>query len=353
MSTESNSVMQVSPTTAMSPDLFRADEPMARKPERAEASFVDTIVGRRGGLRSILSQLKAVAATSATVLITGETGTGKAVIAQAVHELSPRRTKNLVKLNCAAMPAGLLDSELFGHVRGAFTGAIASRTGRLKLADGGTLFLDEIGDMPLELQPKLLRMIQEREFQAVGSTRSTPVDVRVIAATTGDLWQVVQDRKFREDLYYRLNSFPVILPPLRERKEDIPAFVKYFVERSASSMGKVIETIPEETMRAIVSHSWPGNVRELQNYVERGVILAKGVVFRPEPPRERQTLLPKSTNPTLEDTIRAEVRTACQRANWKLSGPRGAAARLGLKRTTLFYMMKRLGIRRPCDPEQN
>jgi formate hydrogenlyase transcriptional activator len=353
MSTESNSVMQVSLTAAMSPDLFRADEPMARKPARAESSFVDTIVGRRGGLRSTLSQLKAVAPTNATVLITGETGTGKAVIAQAVHELSPRRTKNLVKLNCAAMPAALLDSELFGHVRGAFTGAIASRTGRLTLADGGTLFLDEIGDMPLELQPKLLRVIQEHQFEAVGSTRSTPVDVRVIAATTRDLWQMVQDRKFREDLYYRLNSFPVILPPLRERKEDIPAFVKCFVEQSASSMGKVIKTIPGETMRAIVSHSWPGNVRELQNYVERGVILSKGVVFQPEPPRERQTLPLKSMNPTLEDTIREEVRAACQRANWNLSGPRGAAARLGLKRTTLFYMMKRLGIRRPCDPEQN
>ena len=353
MSTESNSVMQVSATTAMSPDLFPADEPMARKPERAEASFVDTIVGRRGGLRSILSQLKAVAPTNVTVLITGETGTGKAVIAQAVHELSPRRTKNLVKLNCAAMPAGLLDSELFGHVRGAFTGAIASHTGRLALAHGGTLFLDEIGDMPLELQPKLLRVIREHEFEAVGSTRTTRVDVRVIAATTGDLWQMVQNRKFREDLYYRLNSFPVLLPPLRERKEDIPAFVKYFVERFASSMGKVIETIPHETMRAIVSHSWPGNVRELQNYVEQGVILSKGIVFRPEPLRERQTLLRGSTNPTLEDTIREEVRAACQRANWKLGGPRGAAARLGLKRTTLFYMMKRLGIRRPCELEQN
>jgi formate hydrogenlyase transcriptional activator len=333
----------------MSPDLFRADEPMVRKTERAEASFVETIVGRCAGLRSILSEVEVVAPTDATVLITGETGTGKAVIAQAVHELSPRRTKNLVKLNCAAMPAGLLDSELFGHVRGAFAGAIASRTGRLKLADRGTLFLDEIADMPLELQPKLLRVLQDRAFEAAGSARTTRVDVRVIAATSGDLWQMVQDRKFREDLYYRLNSFPVNLPPLRERKEDIPAFVKYFVEQSASSMGKVIETIPEETMRAIVSHSWPGNVRELQNYVERGVILSKGVVFRPEPPRERQTLLLKSTNPKLEDTIREEVRAACQRANWKLSGPRGAAARLGLKRTTLFYMMKRLGITRPAD----
>ena len=353
MSTESNSVMQVSLTSAISPNLSRADEPRACKPERAQASFLDTIVGRRGGLRSILAQLKAVAPTNATVLITGETGTGKGVIARALHELSTRRTRNLVKVNCAAMPAGLLDSEFFGHVRGAFTGAITSHTGRFTLADRGTLFLDEIADMPLELQPKLLRVLQDREFEAVGSAHTTRVDVRVIAATSGDLWQMVQDCKFREDLYYRLNSFPVTLPPLRERKEDIPEFVRHFVEQFASATGKVIETIPEETMRAIVSHSWPGNLRELQNYVERGVILSKGVVFRPEPPRERQTPLLRSTNPTLEDTVREEVRVACQRAKWKLGGPDGAAARLGLKRTTLFYMMKRLGIRRPCDPGQN
>jgi formate hydrogenlyase transcriptional activator len=349
MSTASNSVTQVTVTTAMDPNLYGADEPVARKTERAEASFVETVVGRCGGLRSILSEVNVVAPTDSTVLITGETGTGKGVIARAVHELSPRRTRNLVKLNCTAMPAGLLESELFGHVRGAFTGPITSHTGRLTLADGGTLFLDGIGDMPLELQPKLLRLLQEREFETVGSTRTTRVDVRFIAATNGDLRQMVQDRKFREDLYYRLNGFPLILPPLRERKEDIPEFVKYFVDHFASAMGKVIETIPEETMRAIVSHSWPGNVRELQNYVERGVILSKGVVFRPEPPRERQTPLLKSTNPTLEDKVREEIRAACQRANWKLGGPRGAAARLGLKRTTLFYMMKRLGITRPVD----
>ena len=353
MSAESNSVMQVSLTTAMSPDLCCADEPIASKPQREQASFVDTIVGRRGGLRSILSQLKAVAPTNATVLITGESGTGKAVIAQALHELSTRRTKNLVKVNCAAMPAGLLDSELFGHVRRAFTGTITSHTSPFTLADEGTLFLDEIADMPLELQPKVLRVLQEREFEAVGSTRTTQVDVRVLAATSRDLREMVRDREFREDLYYRLNAFPIVLPPLRERKADIPEFVQYFVQESASSMGKVIKIIPGETMRAIVSHSWPGNVRELQNYVERGVILSKGVVFRPEPPREHHTPLLKSTNRTLDDTIREEVRAACQRANWKLSGPRGAAARLGLKRTTLFYMMKRLGIRRPCYPEQN
>jgi formate hydrogenlyase transcriptional activator len=352
MSTASNSITQVTVTTAMDPHLCGADGPMARGTERAGASFVETIVGRCGGLRSILSEVEDVAPTDATVLITGEPGTGKGVIARAVHELSPRRTRNLVKLNCAAMPAGLLESELFGHVRGAFTGSIASHTGRLTLADGGTLFLDGIGDMPLELQPKLLRLLQEHGFETVGSTRTTRVDVRFIAATNVDLWQMVQDRKFREDLYYRLNSFPVILPPLRERKEDIPEFVKCFVERFASSMGKVIETIPEETMRAIVSHSWPGNVRELQSYVERGVILSKGGVFRPRPPEERQAPRLERSNPTLEDKVREEIRAACQRANWMLGGPRGAAARLGLKRTTLFHMMKRLGIRPPSDPEQ-
>jgi formate hydrogenlyase transcriptional activator len=353
MSTESNSVMQISLTTAMSPDLFRADEPMARKPERAEASFVDTIVGRRGGLRSILSQLKAVAPTNATVLITGESGTGKAVIAQALHELSTRRTKNLVKVNCAAMPAGLLASELFGHVRGAFTGAITSHTGRFTLADGGTLFLDEIADMPLELQPKLLRVLQDREFEAAGSARTTRVDVRVLAATNRDLREMVRDREFREDLYYRLNAFSIVLPPLRERKADIPEFVQYFVQEFASSMDKTIEIIPEETMRMLVEHAWRGNIHELQNYVERGVILSNNGVFDPPPPERCEQEPPEIANPTLEDKVRHEILAACQHANWKLSGPRGAAARLGLKRTTLFYMMKRLGIRRPCDPEQN
>ena len=356
MSTALNSVTQViryPQSTPINTTLYRADNQNPRKPERAKASFVETIVGCRGGLRSILSQVKDVAPTNATVLITGETGTGKEVIARAVHEISSRRTRNLVKLNCAAMPAGLLESELFGHVRGAFTGAIASHTGWFTLADRGTLFLDEIGDFPLELQPKLLRILQEREFEAVGSTHTTRVDVRVIAATNGDLWQMVRDGEFREDLYYRLNTFPLVLPPLRDRKEDIPEFVRYFVEHFASSMGKVIDTIPEETMRAIVFHSWPGNVRELQNYVERGVILSKGGVFRPNPPLELRARALKSSNPTLEDKIREEIRAACQRANWVIGGPRGAAARLGLKRTTLFYKMKRLGIRPPSDPEQD
>jgi formate hydrogenlyase transcriptional activator len=341
-------------TSADDPTLY-SEERTARKTEGAESSFLDTIVGRHGSLRSILSQVEAVAGTITTVLITGETGTGKEVIARAIHELSPRRNRNLVKVNCAAMPAGLLESELFGHERGAFTGAINSHLGRFALADRGTLFLDEIGDLPLELQPKLLRVLQEREFEAVGSTRSTRVDVRVVAATNQDLKQMVRDREFREDLYYRLNVFPIYLPPLRERKADIPELVEYFVRQFAASMDKTIETIPEETMRALVRHCWPGNIRELQSYIARGIILSNDGVFEPAPlescaPLE---LEPEVANPTLEDKVRREIIAACQRANWKLGGPRGAAARLGLKRTSLLYRLKRLGIAPPTDPWQD
>src|SRR6202140_2967300 len=288
MSTASNSVMQATPypeSSSMNGVVFRGDERAARKPERTESSLLDTIVGRRGSLRSILNQVEAVAGTNTTVLITGETGTGKEVLGGAIPELSPRRNRNLVKVNCAAMPAGLLESELFGHERGAFTGAINSHVGRFALADRGTLFLDEIGDMPLELQPKLLRVLQEREFEAVGSTRTTRVDVRVVAATNQDLKRMAQDREFREDLYYRLNAFPIYLPPLRERKADIPELVEYFVQQFAASMDKIIETIPEETMRALVRHCWPGNIRELQNYIERGVILSNDEIFEHAPHR--------------------------------------------------------------------
>ena len=337
------------PNTTLCPP----DGAIVRKTERAQASFVETIVGRRGGLRSILTEVEAVAPTNATVLISGETGTGKEVIARAIHELSPRRSRNLVKVNCAAMPAGLLESELFGHERGAFTGAFNSRVGRFALADRGTLFLDEIGDLPLQLQPKLLRVLQEREFEAVGSTRTQRVDVRVVVATNRDLRQMVQDREFREDLYYRLNTFPIFLPPLRERKADIPEFVRYFVQQFADSMDKTIPTIPEETMRSLVRHPWPGNVRELQNYVARGVILSTDGVFESVPPEECAPAPVEISNPTLEHKVRQEIQAACQRANWKLGGPRGAAARLGLKRTTLFYKMKRLGITPPADHWQD
>jgi formate hydrogenlyase transcriptional activator len=332
---------------------YPVDVPRGPKEDREELSVVETIVGWRGGLRGILSQLQAVAPTNTTVLLAGESGTGKEVIARAIHELSPRRGRNLVKVNCAAIPAGLLETEMFGHERGAFTGAINSRVGRFALADHGTLFLDEIGDMALELQPKTLRVLQEREFEAVGSTRTTQVDVRVLAATNRDLREMVRDREFREDLYYRLNAFPIVLPPLRERKADIPEFVQYFVHESASSMDKTIEIIPEETMRMLVAHAWPGNIRELQNYVERGVILSNNGVFDPPPPERCEQEPPEIANPTLEDKVRHEILAACQRANWKLGGPRGAAARLGLKRNTLFYKMKRLGIRRPSGPGQD
>ena len=344
-----NQVDEYRGTAIMGTTVYSPDELVAHKRERSDPSFLDSIVGRRGGLRSILTQVEAVAPTNATILIAGETGTGKEVIARAIHELSPRRGRNLVKVNCAAMPAGLLESELFGHQRGAFTGALNSHMGRFALADRGTLFLDEIGDLPLELQPKILRVLQEREFEPVGSTRTTKVDVRIVAATNRDLRQMVQDGEFREDLYYRLNIFPISLPPLRERKKDIPELVRYFVEQFATSMDKLIETIPEETMRSILTHSWPGNIRELQNYVARGVILSNDGVFEPA---ELETFEPppaEISSPTLEDKVRQEILAACQRANWKLGGPRGAAARLGLKRTTLFYKMKRLGIAPPLD----
>ncbi|HET8923395.1 MAG TPA: sigma 54-interacting transcriptional regulator [Candidatus Acidoferrum sp.] len=355
MSTAADSVMELIRHPESSPinASYRADERTARKSERTESSFLETIVGRRGSLRSILSQVDAVAGTNTTVLITGETGTGKEVIARAIHELSPRRSRNLVKVNCAAMPAGLLESELFGHERGAFTGAINSHVGRFALADRGTLFLDEIGDMPLELQPKLLRVLQEREFEAVGSTRTTRVDVRVVAATNQDLKQMVRDREFREDLYYRLNAFPIYLPPLRERKADVPELVEYFVQQFAASMDKTIETIPEATMRSLVRHPWPGNIRELQNYIARGVILSNDGIFEPGPLESCEPREPEIANPTLQDKVRTEILVACQRANWKLGGPRGAAARLGMKRTTLFHKMKRLGIARPADHWQD
>src|SRR5713226_10278147 len=353
MSISSTQANEYRGNAMMSTMIYSPDESVVRKRERSEPSFLDSIVGRRGGLRAILAQVEAVAPTNATILITGETGTGKEVIARAIHELSPRRNRNLVKVNCAAMPAGLLESELFGHERGAFTGAFNSHLGRFALADRGTLFLDEIGDMPLELQPKILRVLQEREFEPVGSTRTTKVDVRIVAATNRDLRQMVQDGEFREDLYYRLNIFPISLPPLRERKADIPEFVTYFVEQFATSMDKTIETIPEETMSAVLLHSWTGNIRELQNYVARGVILSNDGVFEPAELEKFEPALTEISNPTLEDKVRQEILAACQRANWKLGGPRGAAARLGLKRTTLFYKMKRLGITPPADNWQD
>lgn len=354
MASISQSVAQFNPHAGGLRDdttrFFPGDDAVTRGGETPADEFLDKIIGRRAGLRLTFSQLKAVAPTNVTVLITGETGTGKELIAQAIHELSPRRSRNLVKVNCAAMPSGLLESELFGHERGAFTGAVNSHVGRFSLADRGTLFLDEIGDMPLELQPKILRVLQEREFEAIGSTRTTKVDVRVIAATNQDLQQMVSNQEFREDLFYRLHIFPIFLPPLRERKTDIAGLVTHFVKQFSVSMNKDIRTISDRAMRSMINHSWPGNVRELQNYVARGVILARGTTFDLIPPDKRVTLRAEPTSEKLEDTIRGEILAACHKANWQIGGPRGAAARLGLKRTTLFYKMKRLGISPPAKP---
>jgi formate hydrogenlyase transcriptional activator len=324
-------------------------EESGRKDEPLHEDILSFIVGSKGGLRHILAQVKAVAPTNVTVLLVGETGTGKELIAQAIHELSSRSAQKIVKLNCAAMPAGLLESELFGHERGAFTGAVNSYAGRFSIADRGTLFLDEIGDIPLELQPKLLRVLQEREFEPVGSSRTLKVNVRVVAATNRDLGQMLADRTFREDLFYRLNVFPLSLPPLRERRGDIPHLVEYFVNQYAGEMSKVIRKVSDRSMQSMLSHPWPGNVRELQNFVARGVILARNSTFDLCPPAIAPRTESESSAESLQDKIRREVLAACRKTNWRIGGQRGAAALLGLKRTTLHYKLKRLGIA-PPDP---
>ena len=339
---------EVGPTTerASELDVLPNDHEESQE-QKAEEPLLDAIVGLHGGLRAVFGQVKAVAPTEVSVLLTGETGTGKEVVARAIHELSPRRNHRLVKLNCAAIPGGLLESELFGHERGAFTGAIATRPGRFALADRGTLFLDEVGDISLDLQPKLLRVLQEREFEPLGSTRTLRANVRVVAATHRNLLEMVRHEEFREDLYYRLNIFPIHLLPLRERKSDIPELVRLFVERFSESINKTIDTIPKETMQSLVSYPWPGNIRELQNYVARGVVLAENRTFAPEPPKIVEAQFPIPQGTTLEDKTRAEVLKALQLSNWRIGGPRGAATRLGLKRTTLSYKMRRLGIAPP------
>ncbi|MGA7793860.1 MAG: sigma 54-interacting transcriptional regulator [Candidatus Acidiferrales bacterium] len=312
-----------------------------------EARF-EEIIGESMGLKRVLKLVETVSATDVTVLILGETGTGKEVIARAIHQLSPRNKHVMVKLNCAAIPAGLLESELFGHERGAFTGAVDRKIGRLELAHEGTLFLDEIGDLPLELQPKILRALQEKEFERLGSNKPIPVNVRLVAATNRDLAKMVAEGQFRSDLYYRLRVFPVLLPPLRERREDIPLLVRYFVDRHARKLYKKIETIPEETMRALTRWDWPGNIRELENFIERAVILTRGPVLRPplgelEMPEEEPSPIRESS---LEATEREHILRVLRETRGKIGGSDGAAARLGLIRTTLNSKMKKLGIER-------
>jgi formate hydrogenlyase transcriptional activator len=291
--------------------------------------------------------VRIVAPTDATVLINGETGTGKELIAQAIHHCSERSKGPFVKLNCAAIPFGLLESELFGHEKGAFTGAIAQKVGRFEMADRGTLFLDEVGDIPLALQSKLLRVLQEQEFERLGGTRTHHVNVRLVAATNRNLEEMVKRNEFRSDLYYRLNVFPILLPALRERREDIPLLVAHFVKLFGRRMGKQIENIVPQTMSALSSYEWPGNVRELQNFIERSVILSDGAVFRPpleELKKSPTTALPEAI--TLEEAERDHICKALQSTRWVVAGPHGAASRLGIKRSTLYFRMQKLGISR-------
>jgi formate hydrogenlyase transcriptional activator len=308
----------------------------------------EQLIGTSPALEAVLEQVERVAPTDSTVLIQGETGTGKELIARAIHNISSRCGRPFIKLNCAAIPFDLLESELFGHEKGAFTGAIAQKVGRFEMADKGTLFLDEVGDIPLALQPKLLRVLQEQEFERLGSGRTHHVDVRVVAATHRDLAGMVRRNEFRSDLYYRLNVFPVTLPPLRTRSEDVPALVTHFVEIFGRKMGKPIENIPEETLSALSSYSWPGNVRELQNLIERAVILANdGVLPNPLPPTGTEVISVPPAQTTLKDSERTLILRTLESAGWLIGGPTGAAAKLGLKRTTLISKMKKLGISRP------
>ena len=321
-------------------------------------------------MRRTLSQVELAAPAGTTVLVLGETGTGKELIARAIHNLIPRRERTFVKVNCASIPAGLLESELFGHERGAFTGALTQKIGRFEFADRGTLFLDEVGDLPLELQPKLLRVLQEHEFERLGGNRTLRVDVRVVAATNTDLAALVADRKFRSDLYYRLNVFPIQVPPLRERPEDVPLLVRYFVQKFSRRQNKTVEYVPSDVMDALVSYPWPGNVPELENLIERAVLLSRGKELRvplaelkesspatvfPAVPGDfaPPAVLPaspvraSSSASTLDEAQRQHILRVLRQTRWRIAGPNGAAAILGMKRTTLQARMRKLGIRRP------
>ena len=307
------------------------------------------LIGSSPKFRALMTDVEKVAPVDSVVLIQGETGTGKEVIARAIHEASPRREHRFVALNCAAIPDALLESELFGHEKGAFTGAWTQTKGRFQMADGGTLFLDEIGDMPLELQPKLLRALQEREFERLGSGQTVKVNARVVAATNQDLGQLVNKKLFRADLYYRLNVIPICLPPLRERVQDIPALTEFFVAKFAASLNKPIDVIPDEVMAVLKAHDWPGNIRELQNFIERAVLFSPGTVLRL--PLELQQTMKQTVEQssggasrTLADADREHILETLKQSNWLIGGQDGAANRLGLPRTTLIYKMRKLGI---------
>src|SRR4051812_14947397 len=325
-------------------------------PDQAERTF-ERIIGNSAALESVLEQVEQVAPTDSTVLIEGETGTGKELIAHAIHNASQRCGRAFIKLNCAAIPLDLLESELFGHEKGAFTGAIAQKIGRFEMADRGTLFLDEVGDIPSALQPKLLRILQEQEFERLGSGRTHKVDVRLVAATNRDLVKMVGRGQFRSDLYYRLNVFPILLPALRERREDIPALVTHFVKMFSRRMGRHVDSVPPETMDAFQWYPWPGNIRELQNLVERAVILSRDGVLPNPLHKSRAAIVPPTqhrfpaypSSMTLEDSERALIMGTLEHVGWIVGGPQGAAVKLGLKRTTLLAKMRRMGISRPTS----
>jgi formate hydrogenlyase transcriptional activator len=332
---------------------------------RSEFNF-EEIVGESPALKRALAQVELVAPAGTAVLITGETGTGKELIARAIHNLSPRRERTFVKVNCAAIPGGLLESELFGHERGAFTGALTQKIGRFELADRGTLFLDEVADLPLDLQPKLLRVLQEQEFERLGSNRTQKVDVRIVAATNGDLGKLVAERTFRSDLYYRLNVFPIHIPALRERPDDVPLLVRYFVQKFSRRLNKSVAYVPADAMEALANYSWPGNIRELENFIERAVLLSPGKELRvpiselksaplaaagaDDSPSALAAINSSAAAPsisTLEDAERQHILRALRQTEWRIAGPKGAAGVLGMKRTTLQARMRKLGIRRP------
>ena len=337
------------------PEYVTVTNPEADQPDRR----FERIIGKSAALESVLDHVEQVASTDSTVLIEGETGTGKELIAHALHNASQRCGRAFIKLNCAALPFDLLESELFGHEKGAFTGAIAQKIGRFEMADKGTLFLDEVGDIPPALQPKLLRVLQEQEFERVGSGRTHKVDVRLIAATNRDLARMVTRSQFRSDLYYRLNVFPILLPALRERRQDIPALVTHFVKLFSHRMGKQVDSIPPETMAAFEWYPWPGNIRELQNLVERAVILSRnGVLQNPLRKNQQELMIPGlhrtrtfHSSVTLEDSDRTLILKTLEQAGWIIGGPHGAATKLGLKRTTLLARMRRMGISRPNSQE--
>jgi transcriptional regulator with GAF, ATPase, and Fis domain len=348
---EANSFSRSSRSFAgLSPKAFRDQgsatpiEPLVALDSCAtEQEVFEGIVGRSAALRKVLDQVQTVAPTDSTVLIEGATGTGKELVARAIHAHSLRRAGAFVKMNCAAIPRELLESEIFGHEKGAFTGAVARRIGRFESADGGTLFMDEVGDMPLDLQAKLLRVLQEQEFERVGGTITQRVNVRIVAATNQDLDRLVSEKQFRSDLFYRLNVFPIFIPPLRDRRDDIPLLVAHFVSVYAQKMDKHIEMIPSDAMEALLDHEWPGNIRELQNFVERSVILTTGRILNPPIPElfRRGRVVPPTT---LRECEHEHILKAVEAANWVIAGPHGAAARLGIARSTLMYRMRKLAI---------